>query len=612
MPRNSLLRLFSVGLLFALLSAAPVEGFPAQPERITAPRGNGHAAIARNLRLPAATWLNDRDGDKVFDSLEARYADSPGATQYVVVTLAYGTEVTEALAQAREVAGSFAPTHVFHHFGGFVAHLRLDQALRIGSLDAVRQIEWAATPGRPAMETAAVNGGARTIQTALDVDGDGDADPITGKGVTIAILDTGFDGQHVDLEGAFLTFRDETAGGVVREPYDPDGHGTHVASIAAGRGVGDPALRGVAPGADLVGFRIDEPCPDTEFLLQPVLGECGPRANTLSAVDWMLANGDQYGIRIMSISYVLGPASPDGTDSLELAMDRLWEAGIIPFAAAGNHGAERGRIFIPSTARGAIAVGMMSDAQIMNHREFAPHLNMSSSRGPTPDGRIKPDLAAYGVSIRAADAGTVDGYVEFSGTSMATPYAAGVAALMLEANPSLTPAEVREILFETAEDWGAPGADVDYGHGLVQPVDAVQRALGGGTAIPPAQPDHETAQMSVDGPSMGAVRLAIDVMDASGPLAITVIVRGRSMQPVPDNLPSVGPSDKRAFDIVLLAPGESPNPVPSPDLDTASRQMNYNVSRPVAGRYILHVRNLGRADVLDVDVVGADVNVTPL
>jgi serine protease AprX len=613
---NGIVRRSSVISLFLmLLGAAPVGGAPASGPRLVAPLGNGDAAIARTLRLPAATSANDANGNKVFDTLEARYAARPGATQLVVVTLTYGSSLDPTLAEARNVAGPFAVTDEFHHLGGFAAYLRFDQALRIGTLPAVRQLEWGADQGRPLMDSAAVNGGVRAIQTSLDTDGDGRPNPITGKGVTMAILDSGFDGQHVDLKGKFRVFIDEHNGSVQRQPYDSDTHGTHVASIAAGLGVGDPSVKGVAPGADLVGFRIDETCPPEYFpYLEDVQGPCGGRTNVLNAVDWMLAHRVQHGIRIMSMSYGWTiTSSVDGTDSLELAMDRLWEAGIIPFCAAGNYGADRGSIVIPSGARGAISVGAMSDAQVAPTYggPVAPHLADFSSRGPTADGRIKPDVLAYGVAIRAAEAGTGDGYVQYNGTSMATPYAAGVAALLLEANPALTPSEVRSILLETAEDWGPTGADIDYGHGLIQPMTAIRRALGLGGAGPsaPASVEHIRNQLTVDGPSANPAQLAIDVADASGPLAVTVVIRGRSTPPVPDTV-TLHPTDKRAIDVALLAPGETRELVRA-DYQSP-RQLTFLIREPVVGRYLLRAHNLGRPDVLDVDVTGEDISFTSL
>src|SRR5207237_7506460 len=89
----------------------------------------------------------------------------------------------------------------------------------------------------------------------------------------------------------------------------------------------------------------------------------------------------------------------------------------------------------------------------------------TSGRGPTADGRVKPDLVAPGYQIMAAKAGTTAEYMPLTGSSMATPFVAGVCALMLGANPDLTPADVKQILKDTAVDFGPLGEDIDYGAG---------------------------------------------------------------------------------------------------------------------------------------------------
>jgi serine protease AprX len=105
-------------------------------------------------------------------------------------------------------------------------------------------------------------------------------------------------------------------------------------------------------------------------------------------------------------------------------------------------------------------------------------LSPFSARGPTVDGRIKPDLCAPGEGIVAARANTREEYRRLSGTSMAAPFVAGVAALMLEANPALTPNEVKSILTRTSVDFGAPGRDIDYGAGRLDAYQAIRAAIG--------------------------------------------------------------------------------------------------------------------------------------
>lgn len=189
--------------------------------------------------------------------------------------------------------------------------------------------------------------------------------------------------------------------------------------------------------------------------------------------------------------------------------------------AAGNSGPQKYTIASPGAAANAITVGAMADPGYlltvlpagisapenaeplpigdkkdvkakstgqMSLRDNGFYLAPFSSRGPTASNAMKPDVAAPGVYISSADAWYPNsatlhgGYLEMSGTSMSTPFVAGVAALMLDANPALTPALVKSKITSTAEDWGMTGCDYDYGCGRVRAINAVQSAF----AVPPA------------------------------------------------------------------------------------------------------------------------------
>jgi serine protease AprX len=173
---------------------------------------------------------------------------------------------------------------------------------------------------------------------------------------------------------------------------------------------------------------------------------------------------------------------------------------------------------------------------------------------------VTPDLFAPAESVLAADAGPGSGYTTLSGTSMASPFGAGSAALVIAANPALTPDGVREILTTTAEDWGAEGPDSNYGHGRLQVLEAVEAAIraGGGEPAPVDRPNapHHTA---AEGAGVGGVSVLVTVTDITRPIAATAIAaaevassqgetvdgiiheifltgpRGRMLQPMPFN-----------------------------------------------------------------------------
>ena len=175
----------------------------------------------------------------------------------------------------------------------------------------------------------------------------------------------------------------------------------------------------------------------------------------------------QYRISSVNISY-----ADDGTSNESLLADTIAAQGILPVIAAGNEGAWRGRtIAAPGTSRNGITVGATE--------ETGDAIADMSSRGPVgygADARIKPDVAAPGINVKSTS--WLGGYETRSGTSMATPHVAGTAALMLQADPSLTPGRIKEILSRTAVDLGEPGPDNDYGAGRLNASSAVFNVTG--------------------------------------------------------------------------------------------------------------------------------------
>jgi len=278
-----------------------------------------------------------------------------------------------------------------------------------------------------------------------------------GRNVTVAIIDTGIDYTHPDFweaddkpvirrlvsilytwsNGSFVEWDlesnpnveallefDESLWNKYGEPafLDINGHGTHVAGIIAGRGrASNGAYKGIAPGAKLVVIK--------------AFGRDGSSSIDLclSALEWVYDNSAKYGIKILSLSWGASFAS-DGRDPLSLAVDRIVEdRNVWVFAAAGNEGNYPTTVVVPAVARRAIAVGAWDPY----YDKLAPF----SSLGPTIDLRMKPDVVAAGVFIVSTASQFVkfpseymvgEYYVALSGTSMATPVAAGIAADFIE------------------------------------------------------------------------------------------------------------------------------------------------------------------------------------
>jgi len=292
----------------------------------------------------------------------------------------------------------------------------------------------------------------------------------SGQGTTIAVLDTGIDGNHESFQGGkILAFKDYTVWPPqVRSAYDDDGHGTHCASIAAGNppagGASGGRYRGMAYNADL--------------LIARVLG-ASTYGYVVEAVNWVVANRNTYNVQVMSLSIgtVNQQGSPIHSDSMNSACNDAVGYGIVVCAAAGNDGEDGLHIGSPGNAPHVVTVGSSNDYG---------QLSSFSSRGPgISTGAMKPDILAPGEYIKAARAsgtsmggagwtnGVVDptNYIGAQGTSMSCPHVAGVAAILREANSDTSPGDIRNALRESAPNANNPNND--RGCGMMDAKDAL-------------------------------------------------------------------------------------------------------------------------------------------
>lgn len=455
--------------------------------------------------------IMDGDRNKIFDNLDRLLLETDEKELLPVLVL---LEEPVPLSELERVAGPLDLVYQFQIVPGLAVRATADQIRALARFSLVRQVEW---DGPVSIQLDGANRwfGSEKARQDFGVDGDRDGSPTryTSSDIVVAVIDTGIDGRHVDLDGGkVIGWRDWVNNR--SEPYDDHGHGTHVASIVAGTGEGNSLYKGVAPGAALVGLKVLDG------------NGTGSLSNVAAAVDWAVENKDRYGIRVISLS--LGTSSSsDGTDTVSMAVNNAVDRGLVAVVAAGNSGPARYTIGSPGAAAKAITVGAMADPS-----EKGFHLASFSSRGPTRDNRIKPEIAAPGVSIMAARANSGSGYVSYSGTSMATPFVSGAVALMLDANPNLTPAAVANLLRDTAIDWGTPGQDVDYGHGRLDAYAAV-KAAGGYWGIGPTVPGHLLFQGSLGARGAQAEHL-ITVTATDDPLAVTLIMPDWSGRSSPD------------------------------------------------------------------------------
>jgi serine protease AprX len=314
----------------------------------------------------------------------------------------------------------------------------------------------------------------------------------TGAGIGVAVIDSGITSWHNDLtqpsgSGQRVTAFVDFVNGQTQK-YDDWGHGTHVAGIIAGNGRTTFGLRtAMAPRANIVA-------------LKALDGEGKGRiSNIIAALDWAVANKAQYNIRVINMSLGAGVFESYNTDPLTLAAKHAVDNGIVVVAAAGNMGKaangqpQYGAITAPGNAPWVLTVGASSTMGTIDRRDDT--MALYSSRGPTMiDFAAKPDLVAPGsgtVSLSVpgsllylTKSSFLSGgflfssfmpYLTLSGTSMAAPVVSGTVALMLEANPNLTPNLVKAMLQFTAQVY-QPYNTLTQGAGFLNTLGAVRLA----------------------------------------------------------------------------------------------------------------------------------------
>jgi serine protease AprX len=320
----------------------------------------------------------------------------------------------------------------------------------------------------------------------------------TGKGIGIAVIDSGITTWHDDLTNRTSTvfpygnqrvkkFVDFVNGHAL--PYDDNGHGSHVAGIIAGNGYDSLGQKtGIAPDANIISLKVLD------------RNGAGTISNIIAALNWVAANATAYNIKVVNMSVGAGIHESYWTDPLTLATKKVTDKGITVVAAAGNLGKnaagalQYGAITAPGNAPWVLTVGASSTMGTLTRNDDT--MAGFSSSGPTfVDYDVKPDLVAPGtgtVSLSVPGSllyglkpeellsgllnlGGTKPYLALSGTSMSSPVVAGTVALMLQANPNLTPNLIKAVLQYTAEVY--PGySPLRQGAGFLNTYGAVRLA----------------------------------------------------------------------------------------------------------------------------------------
>ncbi|HEY1913170.1 MAG TPA: S8 family peptidase [Vicinamibacterales bacterium] len=418
---------------------------------------------------------------KMDDEVSRRSSRNPLQTTSVIVTLVPGATVPAEFKR-------FARADKLDIINGVVLDVPNHLLKKLEAQPDIFQIHFNRPIAAHNYRTA-ITVGARVVQNTLGY---------TGAGVGVAVIDSGVTSWHDDLTkgNSYKTypygnqrvtkFVDFVNGRSL--PYDDNGHGSHVAGTILGNGYdsnGDKA--GIAPGAALVSLKV----------LDATGG--GTISNIIAALNWVALNAKTYNIKVVNMSVGAGIYESYWTDPLTLAAKKVTDKGITIVAAAGNLGKnllgakQYGGITAPGNAPWVLTVGATSTMGTLTRSDDT--MASFSSRGPTfIDYGAKPDVVAPGTgTVSLAVPGStlyytkavdlLDGvlhlgshpYLALSGTSMAAPVVSGTVALMLQANPNLTPNLIKAIIQYTAQPYRGY-KPLEQGAGFLNTLGAVRLA----------------------------------------------------------------------------------------------------------------------------------------
>ncbi|HET7476576.1 MAG TPA: S8 family peptidase [Dermatophilaceae bacterium] len=335
-----------------------------------------------------------------------------------------------------------------------------------------------------------------------------------GDGVTVALVDTGV-APVADLAGRVVPVVDDVKRTTSPcldlsgegDCVDRYGHGTFTAGIIAGDGTASAGrYTGVAPGARLVSVKVAGRD-----------GSCDV-STVLAAIQWVVSFKDRYGIRVLNLSLGTDSTQSYRSDPLDYAVERAWAAGIAVVVAASNRGPEQRTISKPGDDPFVITVGAVDDHGTVPRDD--DRLPDFSSRGPTAaDGLGKPDVAAPGAHLVSTSSPGSDiatnfpssapaGYQIGSGTSMATAVVSGVAALLVKADPTVTPDRLKYALMSTARP-GPVNDPLAVGSGVVD----ARAALAAGPGLANRNVARSNGMGSLD---LSRGNLRVQTLDPAG------------------------------------------------------------------------------------------------
>ena len=419
--------------------------------------------LAAGLGMPAPTHAA---GSPALRQLAAAH---PGRTVDAIVRLDAAHSTADGRALVRRHGGRLTgDLHIIH---GLAASMTARDAARLARDGGVTSVSLDAAVAPQAISTKDIRTAYPFAAAAPSVWNGSGVVTATGRGVGVAVVDTGVDGALPDFRVSETDQTSRVIGSAVVNPNatsagDRYGHGTHVAGILAGNGnhraYGDPLdgqYVGVAPEANLISVKVSSGDGEATVL------------DVIYGLQFVVDHKSDYNIRVVNLSLESTDTQSAATDPLDAAAESAWFAGLVVVAAAGNRGSAGDAVsHAPGNDPYVISVGALDD---MGTRGRDDDVAASwSSAGTTQDGFAKPDIYASGshiVSTLAPDSSFASlcptcivsgGYFRAGGTSMAAPVVAGVAALMIERRPSLTPNQVKGLIAAYArQQSGIPVVD---------------------------------------------------------------------------------------------------------------------------------------------------------
>ena len=376
----------------------------------------------------------------------------------VIVQMDAGASIPAGTAAVRRAGGRV--TGRLAIVNGFAAEIPARRIERLAAIPGVRAVTRNGRMEPKSIDATELRSPYPGSVNAIDTWNAPDAGA-TGKGVGVAVIDTGIAAQMPDFDVAGPERRTRVVASVVTNPYartgyDTYGHGTHVAGIVGGNGTERAArdkLRGhyvgIAPEADLISVKVSDDRGRATVL------------DVIYGLQFVVDHADRYGIRVVNLSLESTAPQSYKTDPLDAAVEAAWFHGLVVVAAAGNRGNSEDAVsYAPGNDPFAISVGAIDDRA--SRRNVDDRRPSWSSHGVTQDGFAKPEIHAPGSRIVSTLAPfsmfttmcrsciVEREMIRAGGTSMSAPMVSGAAALLLEKHPQLTPDEVKGVLMASA------------------------------------------------------------------------------------------------------------------------------------------------------------------